>query len=150
MQRPTTSEVMSAVRTFRAVVERGGDPNYTSLIASVIKLLEVAARMKGEQPGDENPGEPHRPVQRLARLEIVHAHFSELHSNHADDLDAEEWTTMPLDDLGDLYGDMSEVDDLFLGGREADARWEFRFGFESHWGEHALALIGYLLRSYRY
>ncbi len=148
MLRPNSSEVISAIRAFRAVVEQGSHEDYGTLIAATTKLLETASRMKGEAVDGDVVERPDRSASEDHR--IVQAKFAHLHTNHADDITAEEWTIMPLNDLGDLYHDICVVDDLFLDGFEADARWQFRFGFENHWGEHALSLIGYLLRSYRF
>jgi len=149
MIRPSTDEVRSAISAFRAVVEHGSSEDFTGLIAATTKLLELAARMKDEKPDD-------RELDLLRRSSpddhaVIQARFPELYSGDADDLKAADtWTPMPWDDLGDLYHDVRIVDDLMEAGHEADARWEFRFGFEQHWGEHALRLLGYLLRSYRY
>jgi hypothetical protein len=148
MLRPDSSEVVSAIRAFRAMVENGGREDPAVLIAVTTKLLETASRMKGEAVGVERLERPDRSASEDHL--VVQAKFAHLHTTHADDVAAEEWTPMPLDDLGDLYHDICVVDDLFLDGFEASARWQFRFGFENHWGEHALSLIGYLLRSYRY
>jgi hypothetical protein len=149
LQRPDSNEVIAAIRAFRSIVEQGSREDYAALIAATTKLLETAARMKGETAGDTQIELPERRSSPEDHR-VVQEGFPEIHTSQADDVAAEEWTVMPLDDLGDLYHDICVVDDLFLGGFEADARFEFRLGFELHWGEHALALIEYLLRSYRY
>ena len=45
-----------------------------------------------------------------------------------------------LDDLADIMLDLLEVQSLWETLGEPDALWEFRFGFESHWGYHLRAL----------
>lgn len=149
LQRPSTDEIRFAIRQFRMVVESGSGEDFTALIIVTTTLLALAARMKGEQPDDDDVDVPRRSSPEDHA--VIQARFSSLYDRGDDDQEAAEgWTHIPWDDLGDLYHDMRTVDDVFEFGREADARWEFRFGFESHWGEHALSLIGYLLRSYRF
>ena len=40
------------------------------------------------------------------------------------------------DDLSDIYRDLKAGLSLFDGGHYADAAWEWRFGFQTHWGQH--------------
>jgi uncharacterized protein DUF5063 len=40
------------------------------------------------------------------------------------------------DDLADIFLDLEDGDELWAGGAFDAAVWEWRFGFESHWGEH--------------
>jgi hypothetical protein len=148
MQRPSTAEVLSAISAFRGVVEHGVSEDYAALTAAIAKLVETASRMKDEPASDMADRAPRRsPEEDYA---IVEPRFSVLiGSGHGDPPEAEAWTHMPFDDLLDLYHDMRVVEDLFEAGDEVGARWDFRFGFENHWGEHALSLLGYLVSSYR-
>jgi hypothetical protein len=42
------------------------------------------------------------------------------------------------DDLSDIYQDLKHGLDLYTGGvSQGDAIWEWRVGFETHWGVHA-------------
>ena len=45
------------------------------------------------------------------------------------------------DDLGDIYGDVLEGLRLFQSGKREEAIWEWGFGFQHHWGEHATCAI---------
>ena len=148
MTRPPTGEVRTAIMQFRAIVEGDSAVDYCELAAALTKLLDTAARMKGE-PAGEGPDLERRDA--LADSLVVRERFSDLHVETADDkVASDEWTIMPVGDLDEIYHDMRVVEDTFESGDEMGARWDFRFGFEHHWGEHALSLIGYLLRSYRY
>jgi hypothetical protein len=40
------------------------------------------------------------------------------------------------DDLSDIYRDLIEGLHLYDDGKVVEAVWEWRFGFESHWGAH--------------
>ncbi|WP_394270032.1 DUF5063 domain-containing protein [Qipengyuania sp.] len=49
-----------------------------------------------------------------------------------------------IDDIADIAGDLSEVLWLLNAGREIDAIWDFRFGYQYHWGDHLHSLRHYL------
>jgi hypothetical protein len=51
------------------------------------------------------------------------------------------------DDLLDVYRDVRRGLTLWEGGHDANAIWEWRFSFESHWGEHAVDAIRALHRA---
>lgn len=65
------------------------------------------------------------------------------------------WTALPIgvgeadvalaplaDDLADIWRDLrSALDWLDSGADPADAVWEWRFGFETHWGHHAVQAL---------
>jgi hypothetical protein len=40
------------------------------------------------------------------------------------------------DDLTDIFLDLEDGEELWCRGNFDEAVWEWRFGFESHWGEH--------------
>jgi hypothetical protein len=40
------------------------------------------------------------------------------------------------DDVGDIYLDLADGLELWAAGNLAAAVWEWRFGLESHWGQH--------------
>lgn len=45
------------------------------------------------------------------------------------------------DDLTEVYLDLKRGLDLWSDGQERDATWEWRFGFETHWGLHAIRAL---------
>jgi len=49
-----------------------------------------------------------------------------------------------IDDLADIYGDLRDVVWLWENSSAADATWQFRFGYQTHWGRHLLDLRSYL------
>jgi len=49
-----------------------------------------------------------------------------------------------INDLADIYAELSGVMWLSENSGKADAIWQFRFGFQSHWGRHLLNLRSYL------
>jgi len=52
------------------------------------------------------------------------------------------------DDLADICRDLREGLDLYDAGRTDEAVWQWRFGFDSHWGQHATHAL-YALRTLR-
>jgi hypothetical protein len=46
-----------------------------------------------------------------------------------------------IDDFQDIHRDLSSGLTLWREGKTADAAWEWRFSFETHWGEHATSAI---------
>lgn len=60
-------------------------------------------------------------------------------NEYADDEDAQVRASMLWDDLADIYRDLRHGLDLYaLGDSEnvAEAVWQWRFGYENHWGTH--------------
>lgn len=41
------------------------------------------------------------------------------------------------DDFADIYLDLTAGEEAWVAGDADEAVWQWRFGFESHWGEHA-------------
>lgn len=52
----------------------------------------------------------------------------------------------PESDLAEIANDLSQVIWEFKNGSEADAIWEFRFGYQHHWGDHLHDLRHYIHR----
>lgn len=64
---------------------------------------------------------------------------SALGTEHANNEEDQVRASMLWDDLADVYRDLRRGLDLFnLGGSDAvaDATWQWRFGYENHWGTH--------------
>jgi hypothetical protein len=53
------------------------------------------------------------------------------------DLESEPVGGRLSDDLADIYRDLCEGLDLHDSGHTDEAFWQWRFGFDSHWGRHA-------------
>jgi hypothetical protein len=49
-----------------------------------------------------------------------------------------------IDDLADIARDLIEVEWRWLNNGEADATWQFRWGYQFHWGRHLHDLRGYV------
>ena len=49
-----------------------------------------------------------------------------------------------IDDIGDIASDLAEVLWYLDNGSVADGLWDFRFGYQHHWGDHLHSLRNYL------
>jgi len=58
--------------------------------------------------------------------------------------DQEAMCTFATSELAEIAGDLAEVLWEFENGSEADAIWEFRFGYQVHWGAHLHRVRQYL------
>jgi hypothetical protein len=152
VQHPSDAEVLSAIAEFTSLfaAERR-EVSLDDLITALARLLHVAAQMRDEDV------EGHDDDQTLAAGAAEHAHamtvagarFPGLALYPSYDLtsdDKEPGLSDPYDDMGDIYRDLLSVTRLAEKGHMMDARWDFRFGFETHWGLHASELLQYLLR----
>ncbi|WP_299295408.1 DUF5063 domain-containing protein [uncultured Erythrobacter sp.] len=52
--------------------------------------------------------------------------------------------TFATSELAEIANDLTKVLWEFKNGAEADAIWEFRFGYQSHWGDHLHRVRHYL------
>jgi hypothetical protein len=70
---------------------------------------------------------------------VTSAACAALSNEHADDNEAVARAAMLWDDLADIYRDLRHGLDVHaLGdpGHIAEAVWQWRWGYENHWGEH--------------
>lgn len=70
---------------------------------------------------------------------VTSAATKELINKHAQDEESLGRASMFFDDLADIYRDLRDGLDLYALGdpdHVAEAAWQWRFGYEHHWGEH--------------
>lgn len=129
----------------------GGDDRARAreLVALLCALCAAAVRLPSVEPSDRpDVDRATRPTQ-LPTFE--QDHYRECFNPF--ELEEEPVVGSLSDDLGDIYTDLREGLDILERGTPDDARdalWAWRFGFESHWGEHATGAIRalyWLLRS---
>ncbi len=76
--------------------------------------------------------------------DLTESAAARLMQEYEGDLDAQVRASMLWDDLADIYRDLRDSLDLYaLGGPEqiAEAVWQWRFGYESHWGAHLMRAL---------
>jgi hypothetical protein len=67
-------------------------------------------------------------------------HYQEVFDPYADPPEATVTGSL-ADDLSDIYLDLLEGAELWAASRQDEAVWEWRFGFETHWGEHVTGAL---------
>lgn len=140
---PQAREFADLARRFCWLCEDAPDPDPERRVREVLALLaalvSAAARLPDVEPSD-------RPdVARVARRPRILGFRSDAYRECFDPYSDEAPVHGSLlDDLGDVYADLRVGLDTLERGTEDDARdalWAWRFGFESHWGEHATGAI---------
>lgn len=119
--------------------------NVSKPYVELLQLLSNLAKSGVSIPFDM----PEKDVDQVERIqweiiwaeihEVTSAASSALMREHADNENAKTRAFMLWDDLADIYRDLRHGLDLFnLGGTDAvaEATWEWRFGYENHWGAH--------------
>ncbi len=76
--------------------------------------------------------------QRCAALPF--SHYNVIFDPHV--LPSEESVIADLgDDIADIHRDLVGGVKLFHAGNTAEAQWDWRMGFEIHWGRHAVSAL---------
>lgn len=101
----------------------------------------------------DHPEAPREDYNRLRQLaERRFPHFGHYNSpEHITDRIAESGLVVgdAIDDVADIARDMYETAWCWRHASPEDALWLFRFGYESHWGEHLRGLQLYILAAKR-
>jgi hypothetical protein len=69
----------------------------------------------------------------------THCNYREVFDPYSED--EEEVTGSLADDLADIYRELRSGLRKWKRGQTGAALWDWRFGFESHWGEHATGAL---------
>lgn len=149
----TAEEFADLARRYCQLCERGqcGDDRATvdSLLALLCELSAAALRLPSVEPSDRQDVDRRPQPADLVRFEpnCYRECFNPF------ELEEEPVIGSLSDDLGDVYVDLRQGLDTLDRGTPDDARdaiWNWKFSFESHWGEHATGAIRalyWLLRS---
>jgi len=122
---------------------------YTSLLRLLSTLAKSGEALPWDMPERDDDREErmtHSDWQKVSRMiaEVVEADCDDLCEEHADDEGAIDRVFMLWDDLADLYLDLIEgirLSDVGSNDAIAEAVWQWRFGYEQHWGEHLLRAL---------
>lgn len=144
---PAAREFAELARHFCGVVEAPGSDG-GALLRDVHPLLArlYAAALAlphadpSDGPGAAGAGAAEDRLRRtLAGLLGERCHYREV-------FDAYDFEEDPVvgdlaDDLASIHRELWDGLRLWDGGRRQDAVWEWRFGFETHWSEHATGAL---------
>ena len=75
---------------------------------------------------------------------VLHGDCVDLMAMHENDKESADRVWMLWDDLVGIYADLKDGMSLFCVGTEravGEAIWQWRFGFETHWGEHLYSAL---------
>jgi len=148
MANPATASMATAINAYLALLKEEPDEEnvrLSKLCEALDSLLVEYHRAPDVEPDteDSSPTVPYEPLAARAS-----ASFPEL--GLYTDVDPTEGLTQEvtqgdaIDDLADIARDLSGVISLIESGAANDAIWEFRFGYQTHWGMHLHRLRRYL------
>lgn len=86
------------------------------------------------------PIAPPRGLDQLANFLGLRRFYREVFDPYAEPSEGEV-TGDIIDDLGDIYRDLQRGLLHWQSGTPGEALWEWRFNFQSHWGEHATSAL---------
>ncbi len=135
-------EWITVSRRFLAFLESDGEGSTTDLAGELEHLLAAGADV-GLPDTDEEAPERDALVTYKRWYACAQRRFPTLA-----DSDCEPGGRWAGDDLADIATDLEEAVDLWEEGLRRAALWEFRFGWQTHWGpHHARPLLDWLRRT---
>jgi hypothetical protein len=151
------NEFERAARRYCDVIERHPKLDRTDFLGELLTILSQAYALGRQLPLPETKTEELPPTQMTQ--EDWGELFSQLH-RYLGDADTY-WRVLDpyeegeaiacslADDLADIYRDLKEGLLLIETGTERDeVIWQWRFGFDTHWGAHALEALRAIHRFY--
>ncbi len=148
MANPSTASMVSAINGYLALLKDEPDNDNIRLVnlcEALDCLLIEYHRAPNVEPDTEeiSPSVPYEPLAARAS-----ASFPELglyaDADPLEGLTQELTLGNAIDDLADIARDLSGVLWHMEQGAVNDAIWDFRFGYETHWGMHLHQLRRYL------
>ena len=142
--------IEAAIKAFLALLERKPDDALEGLgaLARAMDELVSCYHSTPDVEPDTLDGPQAPRIDEAALSEKASAAFPDLDwyaiADPLDGLEQEVGMSIATADLAEIAGDLSEVLWLFENATENDAIWEFRFGYQAHWGRHLHELRPYL------
>jgi hypothetical protein len=139
--------MIESIRRYLYVLLDDPSPDLGKLVAA----LDSLAVAYGATPqGEVTDPDVEPPATDDARLGTISQRFPGLDFyavvDPVNDLDQELMLADPYDDLADIARDLMEALWHWDNVGEADGRWAFRFGYETHWGGHLRDVQRYLFQ----
>ncbi|WP_255528395.1 DUF5063 domain-containing protein [Qipengyuania sp. YIM B01966] len=148
MTSPPTASMVNAINGYLALLKSQPDDEETRLakLCEALDCLVIEYHRAPDVEPDTDDLLPSVPYEPLA--ERAAASFPELgyyaDVEPQDGLEQEVTLGGAVDDLADIARDLSGVLWHIDRGAANDAYWEFRFGYQTHWGMHLRRLRRYL------
>lgn len=138
--------VFNPVKQFLALVLDGEPPTLTALYRALDTLAMAYHRAPDVPASDWDLDAPS--IDRAALRDALAIRFPKLRyynrSDTTEPLAGPSLVAHALDDLDDIVRELQSSLWLLEHGHINDAFWEFRFGYEHHWGLHLRGLSLYL------
>jgi hypothetical protein len=156
MQMTSSTELAGFVAVARTFVQRMGALNdrpieavFTDIELDLTSLYREIVQVSLDFPDDDRPDDP----VRAAEIEQVRDQLRAL-LGPADlyrvvfdpyESEADEPVVSSISqDLAEIYGDLSRGLRRWESGDHLEAAYEWRFGFQYHWGRHLVHVLGAL------
>ena len=141
--------IKGAIEVYLARLDRDpadGLDGLRQLVLALDRLVAVYFQTEDIEPGDEvdAPQKDYPNLYRRAADAYPELGLYPYADPGGDPGEDEPMVADAIDDLADIAGDLKEVLWHFENSSEANAIWEFRFGYQHHWGDHLHSLRNYL------
>jgi hypothetical protein len=144
----TRGRITAAIQHYLAVLQHtdGGKRATLHDLAKALDGLVEAYHQTADVEPDSQTLAPR--VEETKYRQAAAAAFPELHMyavvDPQDGPEQQVGLSVAAGDLGEIAGDLLEVLWLFDNSSHNNAVWQFRFGYQSHWGRHLHELRLYL------
>jgi hypothetical protein len=115
-------------------------------LALLLELLRAGMDLPDVEPSDADAPSVDRDAWERVYARMAAIDAPRLYGTaDPSDVLAEALTGDLHDDLADVWSDLREGLALYDAGARVDAAWQWRFGFENHWGRHAAEALRVLV-----
>jgi Domain of unknown function (DUF5063) len=145
---PARERITAAIRPFLAMAKGERPGQGLKDLAKALDGLVMCYHATPDVEPDTIDGSAAPPVDDRSLEQAIGAAFPELGwyatANPQDDVETQVGLAIAASDLAEISADLIEVLWLFEHAGPNDAIWEFRFGYQTHWGRHLHELRTYL------
>ena len=146
---PEKNRMVTAINSFLKCLHVSPDDSTTNLRNLARAMDKLVAAYNDSQEVEPNDCQIDCPVNDYAVFaDAAAVAFPQLgmYASVApdDNIDQEIGLACAIDDLADIANDLSCVLWYFKQDRIADGVWDYRFGYQVHWGKHLHSLRNYL------
>jgi hypothetical protein len=146
-RRKVRDEISVSIRHYLDVLEGANDCTLYDLAKALDELVATYHRVADVEPDTTEASAAPRPDEKRI-VDAATAKFPDLGWYALVDPegapDQQVGMSIAASDLAEIASDLMGVLWLFENGSHNDAVWDFRFGYQSHWGRHLHELRTYL------
>jgi len=146
-QAAVRDDISTAIRNYLNVLQGKGAPTLYDLAKALDELVSTYHRVPDVEPdtsdGSAAPQNDEKPIIDAANAAFPVLDWYAL-VEPEDGQEQEIGMSIAVGDLAEIASDLLEVLWLFENASHNDAVWEFRFGYQTHWGRHLHEIRTYL------